>query len=166
MADAPAPALDTPTDLESRNTETSADALNNVLSDLFALYLKTKNFHWHMSGPHFRDYHLLLDDQATQILGITDDVAERVRKTGNLTLRSIGDIGRRQQIKDNDAEFVEPLAMLKELRDDNLAVIKHFRDAREKCEDAGDTSTSSMIDDWIDQAEERAWFLFEAARKS
>lgn len=166
MADAPAPALDTPTDLGQQNTETSADALNGVLSDLFALYMKTKNFHWHMSGPHFRDYHLLLDDQATQILGITDAVAERVRKTGNLTLRSIGDIARRQQIRDNDAEFVEPMAMLKELRDDNLTLIKHFREAREKCEDVGDTPTSSLIDEWIDQAEERAWFLFEAARKA
>ncbi len=166
MTDAPAPALDTPTDLETSNTETAADALNGVLSDLFALYIKTKNFHWHMSGPHFRDYHLLLDDQGAEILAITDDVAERIRKTGNLTLRSIGDISRRQAIKDNDAAFVEPLAMLKELRDDNLEVIRHFREAREKCEDAEDTPTSSMIDEWIDQAEKRAWFLFEAARKS
>jgi starvation-inducible DNA-binding protein len=166
MADAPAPALDTPTDLETKNTETAADALNGVLADLFALYLKTKNFHWHMSGPHFRDYHLLLDDQGAEILAITDDVAERVRKTGNLTLRSIGDVARRQKVRDNDKEFVEPLAMLKELRDDNLEVIRHFREAREKCEDAGDTPTSSLIDEWIDQAEKRAWFLFEAARKS
>ncbi|WP_419826958.1 Dps family protein [Sphingomonas sp.] len=164
MADAPAPALDTPTDLDAKNTETAADALNGVLADLFALYLKTKNFHWHMSGPHFRDYHLLLDEQADQIFAITDDVAERMRKLGNLTLRSIGDISRRQTIRDNDQEFVEPLAMLKELRDDNLEVVRHFREAREKCEDAGDTPTSSMIDDWIDQAERRAWFLFEAAR--
>ena len=119
-----------------------------------------------MSGPHFRDYHLLLDDQGAEIIAITDDVAERVRKTGNLTLRSIGDVARRQVIRDNDKEFVEPLAMLKELRDDNLELIRHFREAREKCEDAGDTPTSSMIDEWIDQAEKRAWFLFEAARKS
>ena len=166
MADAPAPALDTPTGLENRNTETAADALNGVLSDLYALYLKTKNFHWHMSGPHFRDYHLLLDDQAAQILGITDALAERVRKTGNLTLRSIGDVSRRQSIRDNDKEFVEPLAMLSELRDDNLLLIKQFRGAREKVEEAEDTPTSSLIDEWIDQAEERAWFLFEAARKS
>ncbi|USI71810.1 Dps family protein [Sphingomonas morindae] len=166
MADAPAPALDTPTDLQNRNTSTAADALNGVLADLYALYLKTKNFHWHMSGPHFRDYHLLLDDQAAQILGITDAVAERVRKTGNLTLRSIGDVSRRQSIRDNDAEFVEPLAMLQEVRDDNLALIKTFREARERCEEAGDTPTSSLIDEWIDQAEERAWFLFEAARKA
>jgi starvation-inducible DNA-binding protein len=166
MADAPAPALDTPTDLDTKNTETAADALNGVLADLFALYLKTKNFHWHMSGPHFRDYHLLLDEQADQIFAITDDVAERMRKTGNLTLRSIGDVSRRQAIKDNDAEFVEPIAMLKELRDDNLEVVRRFRDAREKVEEAGDTPTSSMIDDWIDQAERRAWFLFEAARKN
>jgi starvation-inducible DNA-binding protein len=165
MADTPAPALDTPTDL-SPNIATAADALNGVLADLFALYMKTKNFHWHMSGPHFRDYHLLLDDQSAEILAITDDVAERVRKTGNLTLRSIGDVARRQVIKDNDAEFVEPLAMLKELRDDNLELIRHFREARETCEEAGDTPTSSLIDEWIDQAEKRAWFLFESARKS
>ena len=166
MADAVPAALDTPTDLPPKNVGTAADSLNAVLADLYALYIKTKNFHWHMSGPHFRDYHLLLDDQATQILGITDDVAERIRKTGNTTLRSIGDIARRQQLTDNDADFVEPLAMLKEVRDDNLALIRHFREAREKCEEAEDTSTSSLIDEWIDQAEERAWFLFEAARKS
>lgn len=165
MADAPAPALDTPTDLKAKNVAGSADALNGVLADLYALYIKTKNFHWHMSGPHFRDYHLLLDDQATQILGITDAVAERVRKTGNTTMRSIGDIGRRQQVADNDKEFVAPLDMLAELREDNLQLIKHFREAREACEEANDTPSSSLIDDWIDQAEERQWFLFEAARK-
>lgn len=166
MADAPAAVLDTPTDLPAKNAASAADALNGVLADLFALYMKTKNFHWHMSGPHFRDYHLLLDDQSAEILAITDDVAERVRKTGNLTLRSIGDVSRRQAIQDNDAEFVEPLAMLKELRDDNLELVRNFREAREKCEDAGDTPSSSMIDEWIDQAERRAWFLFETARKN
>jgi len=140
-------------------------ALTVTLADLFALYVKTKNFHWHMSGPHFRDYHLLLDDQATQILSITDAVAERIRKTGNTTLRSIGDIGRRQTISDNDKEFVAPEAMLAEVRDDNLALIQQLRDTREKVEEAGDSPTSSLIDEWIDQAEERAWFLFEAARK-
>ncbi len=165
MAKQPAAALDTPTDLPAKNVGTAADALNVTLADLYALYIKTKNFHWHMSGPHFRDYHLLLDDQATQILGITDAVAERIRKTGNTTLRSIGDIGRRQTIADNDKEFVAPEAMLAEVRDDNLALIQQFRDTREKVEEAGDTSTSSLIDEWIDQAEERAWFLFEAARK-
>jgi starvation-inducible DNA-binding protein len=165
MAQQPATALDTPTDLTSNNLGTAADALNTSLADLYALYLKTKNFHWHMSGPHFRDYHLMLDDQATQILSITDAVAERIRKTGNTTLRSIGDVGRRQTIKDNDKEFVGPEAMLAELRDDNLALIQQFRETRAKVEEAGDTATSSMLDEWVDQAEERAWFLFEAARK-
>ena len=165
MADAPAP-LDTPTDLSPKNVGTAADALNTTLADLYALYLKTKNFHWHMSGPHFRDYHLLLDDQATQILSITDDVAERIRKTGNTTLRSIGDVGRHQTIKDNDQDFVAPEAMLAELRDDNLALIQQFRETRDQVEEAGDTPTSSLIDEWVDQAEERAWFLFEAARKA
>jgi len=165
MAQQPATALDTPTDLPSKNVGTAADALNTSLADLYALYLKTKNFHWHMSGPHFRDYHLMLDDQATQILSITDAVAERIRKTGNTTLRSIGDVGRHQTIKDNDQAFVGPEAMLAELRDDNLALIQQFRETRAKVEDAGDTATSSMLDEWVDQAEERAWFLFEAARK-
>ena len=165
MAQLPATALDTPTDLPSTNLGTAADSLNTSLADLYALYLKTKNFHWHMSGPHFRDYHLMLDDQATQILSITDAVAERIRKTGNTTLRSIGDIGRRQTIADNDQEFVGPEAMLAELRDDNLALIQQFRETRAKVEEAGDTPTSSLIDEWVDQAEERAWFLFEAARK-
>jgi len=165
MAQQPAAALDTPTDLPAKNVGTAADALNTTLADLYALYIKTKNFHWHMSGPHFRDYHLLLDDQATQILSITDAVAERIRKTGNTTLRSIGDIGRRQTISDNDKEFVAPEAMLAEVRDDNLALIQQLRDTREKVEEAGDSPTSSLIDEWIDQAEERAWFLFEAARK-
>ena len=165
MAQQPATALDTPTDLPSTNLGTAADALNTSLADLYALYLKTKNFHWHMSGPHFRDYHLMLDDQATQIIGITDAVAERIRKTGNTTLRSIGDIGRRKTIADNDQEFVGPEAMLAELRDDILALIQQFRETRAKVEEAGDTPTSSLIDEWVDQAEERAWFLFEAARK-
>jgi starvation-inducible DNA-binding protein len=159
------PKLATPTDLARNDTRTAGDALNVALADCFALYLKTKNFHWHVSGPHFRDYHLMLDDQAAQILGVTDAVAERVRKTGHTTLRSIGDIGRRQQIRDNDQEFVSADAMLAELRDDNLKLVEAFREARERAEEANDTATSSMADDWIDQAEERAWFLFEASRK-
>jgi len=163
MADV-APALQTPTDLNRNDTRTVADALNVALADCFALYLKTKNFHWHVSGPHFRDYHLLFDDQAGQILEITDAIGERVRKTSQTTLRSIGDVARRQTIADNDREFVEPRDMLKELRDDNLKLIEVFRDARERAEEAKDTATSSIVDDWIDQAEERAWFLFEAAR--
>ena len=159
------PALDTPSDLNSNDTRTVADALNIALADCYAIYLKTKNFHWHVSGPHFRDYHLMLDDQATQILGVTDAIAERVRKTGNTTLRSIGDIARRQQVADNDRDFVPPAEMLAELREDNLKLVEALRDARERAEAAGDTATSSLADDWIDQAEERAWFLFEASRQ-
>lgn len=158
------PKLATPTDLPRNDTKSAAEALNGALADCYALYLKTKNFHWHVSGPHFRDYHLLLDDQATQILGVTDAIAERVRKTGNTTLRSIGDISRRQSIADNDRDFVPPGEMLAELRDDNLRLIERLREAREKAEEANDTATSSLADDWIDEAEERAWFLFEASR--
>ncbi|MDR6788864.1 starvation-inducible DNA-binding protein [Sphingomonas sp. BE138] len=158
------PALETPTDLARNDTRTVADALNAALADSYALYLKTKNFHWHVSGPHFRDYHLLLDDQATQILGVTDAIAERVRKTGNTTLRSIGDISRRQSIKDNDRDFVPAAEMLAELRDDNLTLVERFREVKQASEEAGDNATSGIVDDWTDQAEERAWFLFEASR--
>jgi starvation-inducible DNA-binding protein len=164
MADT-APQLDTPTDLNRNDVATVADGLNVALADCFALYLKTKNFHWHVSGPHFRDYHLMLDEQAAQILAVTDVIAERVRKTGNTTLRSIGDVARRQRISDNDAEFVGPGDMLAELRDDNLKLVEAYREARARAEDAGDTATSSLADEWIDQAEERAWFLFEASRR-
>ena len=157
-------ALNTPTDLKTNATRTVAESLNGILADSFALYMKTKNFHWHVSGPHFRDYHLMLDEQAAEIFAGTDDIAERVRKTGNTTLRSIGDIARRQQIADNDRDFVGPAEMLAELRDDNLKLVEALRDARERAESAGDTATSSLADDWIDQAEERAWFLFEASR--
>ncbi|MEG8040886.1 DNA starvation/stationary phase protection protein [Sphingomonas sp. LR60] len=159
------PALETPTDLARNDTRTVADALNAALADSYALYLKTKNFHWHVSGPHFRDYHLLLDDQAAQILGVTDAIAERVRKTGGTTLRSIGDISRRQSIKDNDRDFVSADDMLAELRDDNLTLVERFRDVKQASEDAGDNATSGIVDEWTDQAEERAWFLFEASRK-
>ncbi len=156
--------LKTPTDLGSNQTRSVADALNGLLADAFALYLKTKNFHWHVSGPHFRDYHLLLDEQAAEILASTDAIAERVRKIGNTTLRSIGDIARRQTIRDNDQDFVAPADRLAELREDNLKMVQRIREAREAAEEAGDTATSSMADDWIDQAEKRAWFLFEASR--
>jgi len=156
--------LKTPTDLAGNQTRSVADALNGVLADAYALYLKTKNFHWHVSGPHFRDYHELLDEQATEIIGVTDDIAERVRKIGNTTLRSIGDIARRQTIVDNDREFVPAAEMLAELREDNLKLVQRIREAREAAESAGDTATSSMADDWIDQTEKRAWFLFEASR--
>jgi starvation-inducible DNA-binding protein len=156
--------LQTPTDLRSNATKSVAEALNGILADSYALYLKTKNFHWHVSGPHFRDYHLMLDDQATQILGTTDPIAERVRKTGNTTLRSIGDIARRQTIKDNDAEFVSPDDMLAELREDNLKLVESLRAAKDAATEARDNATEGLIDDWTDQAEERAWFLFEAGR--
>ncbi len=158
-------ALKTPTDLKSNATKSVAEALNGILADSYALYFKTKNFHWHVSGPHFRDYHLLLDDQATQILATTDVIAERVRKTGNTTLRSIGDIARHQTIKDNDADFVAPDAMLAELREDNLALIASLREAKDIVDNAKDNATSGILDTWTDEAEQRAWFLFEASRK-
>jgi starvation-inducible DNA-binding protein len=166
MADTPAAKLATPTDLKSNQLSNVADALNAALADCFALYIKTKNFHWHVSGPHFRDYHLLLDDQAQQIYGITDAIAERVRKTGNVTLRSIGDISRHQSIKDNDQDFVSAADMLAELRDDNLKLVESFRKVKELAEEAKDNATSGIVDEWTDQAEERAWFLFEASRKA
>lgn len=159
-----AKALNTPTDLQSNATKTVAESLNGILADSFALFFKTKNFHWHMSGPHFRDYHLLLDEQAAQIFAGTDDIAERVRKTGNTTLRSIGDIARHQTIKDNDAEFVTPAAMLSELRDDNLKLVEALREAKDIADEAKDNATSAMIDNWTDDAERRAWFLFETGK--
>ena len=166
MAKKPKPSLATPTDLTSNSAMNVADALNGILADSFALYFKTKNFHWHVSGPHFRDYHLMLDDQATQILGTTDVIAERVRKTGNTTLRSIGDIARRQSIKDNDADFVSAADMLTELRDDNLALVAKLRAAKDIVDAAKDNATSGIHDDWTDQAEVRAWSLFETARNA
>jgi starvation-inducible DNA-binding protein len=164
MADV-APHLDTPTDLNRNDTRSVADALNESLASAYALYLKTKNYHWHVSGPHFRDYHLMLDEQASQILAVTDVIAERVRKTGNTTLRSIGDIARCQQIRDDDRDYVDPQEMLAVLREDNLKLVQVYREARERAEEANDTATSSLADEWIDQAEERAWFLFEASRR-
>lgn len=160
------PALETPTDLASNATRSVAEALNAILADSYALYFKTKNFHWHVSGPHFRDYHLLLDEQATQILASTDDIAERVRKTGNTTLRSIGDIARHQRIADNDKPFVAPADMLSELRDDNLALVASLREAKDLADEAKDNATSALIDNWTDDAERRAWFLFEAGRSA
>ena len=165
MADI-APNLDTPTSLARNDARSVAETLNAALADCYALYLKTKNFHWHVSGPHFRDYHLLLDDQAAQILGVTDAVAERVRKIGSTTLRSIGDIARRQTIADNDREFVPATGMLAELRDDNLKLVDQFRAVKAAAEAAGDNATSGIVDEWTDQAEERAWFLFEASRQN
>jgi starvation-inducible DNA-binding protein len=145
------------------STQAVTEALNGVLADSFALYLKTKNFHWHVSGPHFHDYHLLFDAQATEILGTTDVIAERVRKIGGNTLRSIGDISRHQSLKDNDAEKVSAKDMLKELRDDNLALIASLRELKRLADETGDNATSAVVDDWTDFAEQRAWFLLEAA---
>jgi len=139
--------------------------MNGLLADGFALYLKTKNFHWHVAGPHFREYHLLLDDQATQILAITDAIAERVRKNGFRTLTSIGDIARRSSIADNDKSGVAAEAMLKELRDDNLAFVAKLREVKELAGQAGDNATDGIVDDWTDQAQERAWFLTETLGK-
>jgi starvation-inducible DNA-binding protein len=142
-----------------------AEALNGILADSFALYLKTKNFHWHVSGPHFRDYHLMFDEHAAQIFATTDLIAERVRKNGHRTLTSIGDIANRQSIADNDDASVKAADMLEELRQDNLKLVERYRDAKELAGDAGDNATDGLLDDWTDQAEERAWFLFEIAQK-
>jgi starvation-inducible DNA-binding protein len=142
---------------------TTIDALNAILADSFALYMKTKNFHWHVSGPHFRDYHLLLDDQAVQILATTDVIAERVRKTGGTTLRSIGEISRRQRITDNDAENLTAAQMLAELRADNLALVASLKELKYLVDEAKDNATSGIVDTWTDEAEQRAWFLQEAA---
>lgn len=142
-----------------------AEAMNGLLADGFALYLKTKNFHWHVAGPHFREYHLLLDDQAAQILAITDAIAERVRKNGFRTLTSIGDIARRTSISDNDKSGVSAEAMLKELRDDNLAFVAKLREVKDLAGQAGDNATDGIVDDWTDQAQERAWFLTETLGK-
>ena len=157
-------ALATPTDLRSNAVHDLAGALNALLADMFALYLKTKNFHWHMSGPHFRDYHLLLDEHGDQIFATTDDIAERVRKIGGTTIRSIGHIGKLQRVLDNDAAFVTPLDMLAELRDDNKQLVARLRETHDLCEDHGDVATASLIENWIDEAERRTWFLFEASR--
>jgi starvation-inducible DNA-binding protein len=157
--------LHTRNDLGAEATKDLAAALNVLLADLFALYVKTKNFHWHVSGPHFRDYHLLLDEQADQIFAITDPVAERVRKLGGTTLHSIGHIAKLQRIKDNDAEFVTPQDMLAELRDDNLRLISQMRETHSVCDERRDVATASLLEVWIDEAERRAWFLFEATRR-
>jgi starvation-inducible DNA-binding protein len=156
--------LDTPTSLRTNAVEDISTALNALLADTFALYLKTKNFHWHVSGPHFRDYHLLLDEHGEQIFAMTDDMAERVRKIGGTTLRSIGNIARLQRLTDNDADFVAPHEMLAELRNDNLKLISFMREAHDLCDKGGDVATASLIENWIDETERRVWFLFEASR--
>ncbi|MEO8486372.1 MAG: DNA starvation/stationary phase protection protein [Betaproteobacteria bacterium] len=157
--------LVTPTDLKAAAVKDIAGAMNGILADVFALYLKTKNFHWHMSGPHFRDYHLLLDEQADQIYAMADPIAERIRKLGGLTLRSIGHIARLQRIKDNDADYVDPLDMLAELRDDNKTLAARMRVAHDVCDEHHDVPTASLIENWIDETERRTWFLFESSRK-
>ncbi|WP_316205119.1 MULTISPECIES: DNA starvation/stationary phase protection protein [unclassified Bradyrhizobium] len=166
MTPARAPTLDSTSALALRNSTTAADALNAILADILALYLKTKNFHWHMTGPHFRDYHLLLDDQAAQLFSIVDEIAERVRKTGHATIRSVGDVVRRQTIRDNDAELVSAGDMLAELREDNFALVRALREVKVLVDDAKDNATSGLLDGWTDQAEQRAWFLFEATRSA
>src|SRR5213080_4137154 len=156
--------LRTPTRLGSEATRDISGALNALLADFFALYLKTKNFHWHVSGPHFRDYHLLLDEQADQLFATTDVIAERVRKIGGTTLRSIGHIARLQRVSDNDADYVTPLDMLAELREDNSRLAARMRETHSVCDERGDVATASLLEIWIDEAERRTWFLFEASR--
>ena len=160
---APRP-LKTPTDLPNDSAAAVSKALNGLLADAFALYLKTKNFHWHVSGPHFRDYHLMLDEQADQIFATTDPLAERVRKIGGKTLRSIGNIAAVQSLKDNDEDFVVPRDMLLELMEDNKKVAEAMRDAHKLCDDHEDVATASLLEVYIDETERRTWFLFEASR--
>lgn len=157
--------LNTPSDIEPKAVKDITGALNKLLADVFALYLKTKNFHWHMSGPHFRDYHLLLDDHGDQIFAMTDDIAERVRKIGGTTIRSIGHIARLQRIADNDAEYVTPQDMLSELREDEEALVLSMLAAHTLCDEAEDVATASLLENWIDQTQRRSWFLFEATRR-
>jgi starvation-inducible DNA-binding protein len=159
-----APALDTPTDLSAEAVRAVSEALNAILADTLALYIKTKNFHWHISGPHFRSYHLLLDDQSEQILATVDDLAERVRKIGGTTLRSIGHVARLKRIADNDEDFVTPLDMLSELMADNKATIQTMRAAHKLADEHEDVATASLLEQFIDGAEKRTWFLFEASR--
>ena len=156
--------LATPTDLTRSASKDISGAMNAILADVFALYLKTKNFHWHLSGRHFRDYHLLLDEQAEQLFAMTDPIAERIRKIGGLTLRSIGHISRIQRVLDNDAEYVEPLDMIAELADDNKTMTARLREAHNVCDEHRDVATASLIEVWIDETERRTWFLSEIKR--
>ena len=158
--------LRTPTDLSAEATKNLSGALNALLADVFALYLKTKNFHWHMSGPHFRDYHVALDEHGEELIGLTDELAERVRKVGGTTLRSIGHIGRLQRVLDNDADFVAPETMLSELRDDNRDLVARMREAHGLTGEMNDVVTTSLLENWINEAERRGWFLFEMTRKA
>jgi len=157
--------LETPTDLKPDAVNEISGALRILLADMFTLYVKTKNYHWHMSGPHFRDYHLLLDEQADQIFATTDDIAERARKIGGTTIRSIGHIARLQRVQDNDADFVTPMDMLAELRDDNKQLTANMRETHGLTDEHGDVATTSLLENWIDEAERRTWFLYEATRK-
>ena len=157
--------LATRTDLSAAATKDIAAAMNGILADVFALYLKTKNFHWNMSGPHFRDYHLLLDEHADQLFAMTDPIAERIRKIGGATLKSIGQISETQRVLDNDADYVEPLDMLAELAEDNRSLTARLREAHNVCEEHRDVATTSLIEVWIDETERRNWFLFEITRR-
>src|SRR5262252_2862647 len=156
--------VETPTDLTHDGVVEVSNALRQLLADVFGLYLKTKNFHWHMSGPHFRDYHLLLDEQGQQLFAMTDDIAERVRKIGGMTIHSIGHIGRLQRVLDNDADYVTPLDMLAELRDDNKQLAAHMRETHGLCDEHNDVASASLLETWVDEAERRTWFLYEATR--
>ena len=156
--------LATPSDLDAATVRDIAGGLNALLADVFAIYLKTKNFHWHMSGPHFRDYHLLLDDHGDQLFAMTDEIAERVRKIGGTTIRSIGHIARLQRVLDNDADFVTPADMLSELHEDEKALTLRMRAVHELCDQERDVATASLLENWIDQSQRRSWFLFEATR--
>jgi starvation-inducible DNA-binding protein len=157
--------LTTPTTLSEGAVQEISRALMLLLSDVFALYLKTKNFHWHMSGPHFRDYHLMLDDQGDQLFSMTDAIAERARKLGAATIRSIGQISRCQRIVDNDADYVKPLDMIAELRVDNATLAQSMREVHSLCDEAGDVATASLLENWIDESEKRVWFLFECGQQ-
>lgn len=156
--------LRTPSYLDTDNVRNLTAELNGLLADVFAIYIKTKNFHWHVSGPHFRDYHLLLDEHAEQVFAMTDDIAERVRKLGGTTIRSIGHVARLKRVADNDAEFVEPQDMLGELREDNQALVARMIEIHDLCTDANDVATASLLENWIDQTQRRVWFLFETSR--
>ncbi len=160
----PVSRLCTTSDLSAEGITKIQQALNPLLADVFALYLKTKNFHWHLSGPHFRDYHLMFDEHADQLFDMTDDIAERVRKLGAQTLHSISEISKEQRIKDNNEPYVDPLDMLNELKDDNLNLLGSMRDAHEICDENKDVATASLLENWIDETERRIWFLFEAAQ--
>ena len=157
--------LRTPTGLSEEATRDISAALTTLLADTFALYIKTKNFHWHVSGPHYRDYHLLLDEQSAEILAMTDPMAERARKIGGTTLRSIGQIAKESRVADNDADYVDPLDMLAELRDDNGELISRMREVHDLCDEHNDVATASLLENWIDESEKRVWFLFESGRR-